>query len=62
MNASNRGVGGWMAGAAALVLLAGGCSKGAKEEGHAWKTSYDAALADAGKAKRPIILDFYTDW
>jgi len=47
MNASNRGVGGWMAGAAALVLLAGGCSKGAKEEGHAWKTSYDAAFLES---------------
>jgi thiol:disulfide interchange protein len=51
-----------MAGAATLVLLAGGCSKGTKVEGDAWKTDFDAALADAGQAKRPILLDFYTDW
>ena len=40
---------GWgMAGAFALTI--------------AWFTSYDAALADAGKTGRPILLDFYTDW
>jgi thioredoxin-like negative regulator of GroEL len=27
-----------------------------------WSTSMDAALADAAKADRPILLDFYTDW
>jgi thiol:disulfide interchange protein len=27
-----------------------------------WQTAYDAALADAGKSGRPILLDFYTDW
>jgi hypothetical protein len=62
MNAGIRSFGGWVAGAAALALLAGGCSKGTKEAGHAWKTDFDAALADAGQARRPIILDFYTDW
>ena len=62
MNTGIRGIGGWVAGAAALVLLAGGCSKGTKVEGGAWKTDFDAALADAGQAKRPILLDFYTDW
>lgn len=62
MNAGMRGIGGWVGGAAALVLLAAGCSKSTKQESHAWKTSYDAALADAGQANRPIMLDFYTDW
>jgi hypothetical protein len=28
----------------------------------AWQTAFDAALADAGKSGRPILLDFYTDW
>jgi thiol:disulfide interchange protein len=62
MNAGIRSIGGWAAGAAALVLLAGGCSTAKKEEAHAWKTDFDAALADAGQAGRPILLDFYTDW
>lgn len=62
MKARIRLIGGWMAGAAALVLLAGGCSRGETEEGHAWKTDFDAALADAGRTGRPILLDFYTDW
>lgn len=61
MNAGIR-FGSWMAGAAALVLMAGGCATAKKEQAHAWKTDFDAALADAGEAGRPIILDFYTDW
>lgn len=27
-----------------------------------WAHAMDAALADAGKANRPILMDFYTDW
>jgi thiol:disulfide interchange protein len=62
MNAGIRTLGGWVAGVSALALLAGGCSSGPKEQAHAWKTSFDVALADAGESKRPILLDFYTDW
>ena len=55
---------GWMAGAMALTLLAGGCSTAKKEAPTtiSWNTAMDAALADAGKSGRPILLDFYTDW
>ena len=55
---------GWLAGAAALALVSGGCATAKKEtaKGIAWSTAYDAALADAGKNGRPILLDFYTDW
>ena len=55
---------GWMAGAMAFTLIAGGCAT-AKREAPAtitWNTAMDAALADAGKSGRPILLDFYTDW
>jgi thiol:disulfide interchange protein len=54
----------WMTGAMALTLLAGGCAT-AKKETHAaiaWNTAMNAALADAGQTRRPILLDFYTDW
>ena len=62
----NRGaLRGWgVAGAAALVL-ATGCAKNGLEKAPAsiaWNTTYDAALADAGRTGRPILLDFYTDW
>jgi len=52
-----------MAGAFAAVLAVG-CAQQKHEAAQsiAWKTSYDAALADAGKSGRPILLDFYTDW
>jgi thiol:disulfide interchange protein len=55
---------GWMAGAMALTLIAGGCATAKKEEPKtiAWNTALDAALADAGKNGRPILVDFYTDW
>jgi hypothetical protein len=55
---------GWMAGVMAFTLLAGGCATGKKEAPStiAWSTAMDAALADAGKSGRPILLDFYTDW
>jgi len=55
---------GWMAGAMALTLVAGGCATSKKEAPTtiAWNTAMDAALADAGKSGRPILLDFYTDW
>ena len=57
---------GWgMAGAFALTLAIG-CAQqkhqAAAPQSIAWFTSYDAALADAGKTGRPILLDFYTDW
>jgi len=55
---------GWgMAGAFAAVLAVG-CAKheAAQSQSIAWNTSYDAALADAGRTGRPILLDFYTDW
>jgi len=54
---------GWMAGAMVLSLIAGGCATAKKEPTTiAWNTAMDAALADAGKSGRPILLDFYTDW
>ena len=48
----------------ALSLIAGGCATAKKEAPKtiAWNTAMDAALADAGKSGRPILLDFYTDW
>lgn len=54
----------WGCVAVALSLLAGGCATGKKEAPAtiAWNTAMDAALADAGKQGRPILLDFYTDW
>jgi thiol:disulfide interchange protein len=56
-----RALRGWgMAGAFAAVLAVG-CAKQAAPT-IAWNTSYDTALADAGKTGRPILLDFYTDW
>jgi thiol:disulfide interchange protein len=50
--------------AALTVALAFGCAREKHEDAKAvaWNTSYDAALADAGKTGRPILLDFYTDW
>jgi len=64
-----RGVFGWtagLAGAMALTFVAGGCAKAKKEESHAagiaWDTTMTSALADAAKNKRPIVLDFYTEW
>jgi len=54
---------GWgMAGAIASVLAVGCHPKPDASQSIAWKTSYDAALADAGATGRPILLDFYTDW
>lgn len=55
---------GWMAGAMAFTLLAGGCATAKKEAPAtiAWNTAMGAALTDAGKNGRPILLDFYTDW
>jgi len=52
-----------VAGAFAMALAVG-CAQQKHEEARsvAWNTSYDAALADAGKSGRPILLDFYTDW
>jgi thiol:disulfide interchange protein len=53
-----------MVGAMAFTLLTGGCATAKKEAPAtiAWNTAMDAALADAGKNGRPILLDFYTDW
>lgn len=54
---------GWMVGAVSVALVAG-CAHPKSEAAHgvAWNASYGAALADAGKTGRPILLDFYTDW
>jgi thiol:disulfide interchange protein len=54
---------GWTA-ALALTLVAGACQQAEPPapEGVAWITSMDAALADAQKQGRPILLSFYTDW
>jgi thiol:disulfide interchange protein len=54
---------GWTA-AVALTLVVGACQQAKQEapRGVAWITSMDAALADAQKTGRPILLDFYTDW
>jgi thiol:disulfide interchange protein len=52
----------WVVGALAVVLV-GACAKAPRQEvGIAWKTTFDTAVADAGKNGRPILLDFYTDW
>jgi thiol:disulfide interchange protein len=58
---------GWgMAGTFAMVVAAG-CAQpkhpaASSQQAIAWNTTYDAALADAGRTGRPILLDFYTDW
>jgi len=64
MTARKAGAWGWMAGAAAALVLAGGCAPAKKAEpaAVAWNTSLAPALADAAKQGRPILLDFYTDW
>ena len=56
--------GSWMVGAMAFTLLAGGCATAKREAPTtiAWNTAMDAALTDAGRSGRPILLDFYTDW
>jgi thiol:disulfide interchange protein len=53
-----------MAGAFAAALAAGACAQPQQKAPTAisWNIAYDAALADAGKTGRPILLDFYTDW
>jgi hypothetical protein len=54
---------GWgMAGALAMALAAGCATKREAVQSVSWNTAYDAALADAGKNGRPILLSFYTDW
>jgi thiol:disulfide interchange protein len=55
---------GWIAGALAIALAGSGCATktSVKHAGIAWNTAFDAALTDAGKTGRPILLDFYTDW
>jgi len=55
---------GWMVGAFAAAMVAGGCAepRATAPTSMTWQTAYDAALADAGKSGRPILLDFYTDW
>lgn len=50
---------GWVGALAMTVAI--GCAKQAPPT-IAWNTNYDAALADARKTGRPILLDFYTDW
>ena len=61
----NGALRGWgLAGAVAMVFAAG-CAKNGLEKAPAsiaWNTAYDAALADARRTGRPILLDFYTDW
>jgi thiol:disulfide interchange protein len=54
---------GWSA-VLALALVGGACQQAKQEapKGVVWNTSLDAALADAQKTGRPILLDFYTDW
>ncbi len=53
-----------VAAAVALTFVASACQQAKQEapQGVAWNTSMDAALADAKKTGRPILLDFYTDW
>lgn len=60
---ASRGIG-WIAGAAVLALALTGCGTSRKAEPPAgtWLTSLDEGLADAQAHKRPILLDFYTDW
>jgi thiol:disulfide interchange protein len=55
---------GWGMAGALSMALAVGCASQKRETARAvtWNTAYDAALADAGKNGRPILLDFYTDW
>jgi thiol:disulfide interchange protein len=54
---------GWTA-VLALTLVVSACqqAKPAAPKGIAWNLTLDAALADAQKTGRPILLDFYTDW
>jgi thiol-disulfide isomerase/thioredoxin len=50
-----------------LLLVAGPAPAQDKDNGTskkeiAWAKSYDAALKEAGKGKKLIMVDFYTDW
>jgi len=60
---ASRGIG-LIAGAAVLALALAGCggSRRAEPAAGTWLTSLDEGLADARAHKRPILLDFYTDW
>jgi len=56
-----------LAGALSFGMALAGCTSAkhaepAAKAGIAWNTTYESALADAAKNKRPIVLDFYTDW
>lgn len=54
---------GWTA-VLAFTLIVGACqqAKPVVPKSVVWNHSIDAALADAQKTGRPILLDFYTDW
>jgi thioredoxin-like negative regulator of GroEL len=53
----------WVLSAVMAAAVISGCAT-AKKTAPAitWTHAMDAALADAGKANRPILMDFYTDW
>jgi thiol:disulfide interchange protein len=55
--------------ACVMALLVVACFKGDAERtatgttaALGWESSYEAALARAAKLKRPVMVDFYTDW
>jgi thiol:disulfide interchange protein DsbD len=53
--------------ALAALMALGGCAKEKKEarpqlDAIAWLTSYEAALRTAHDQRRPVMIDFYTDW
>ncbi|MGH7681170.1 MAG: thioredoxin domain-containing protein [Candidatus Eiseniibacteriota bacterium] len=50
-------------GIALTAALLAGCAAAKKQPpAVTWTHAMDAALADAGKANRPVLVDFYTDW
>lgn len=57
--ASTRGALLILAGGAALLF---GAAKPARAESIRWSSSFEAALREAKATKRPLMVDFYTDW
>ncbi len=44
------------------LVLAGAQSACAQTSGDAWLTDFDAALAEAQRLDRPLLVHFYADW
>lgn len=57
--ASTRGALLFLVGGATLLF---GATKPARAESIRWASSFEAALREAKATRRPLMVDFYTDW